>query len=63
MRTALVSSSWKKKHLGLNNRIGLDFLSRSDVAAANRGAAGGFGFFLLDKKDLIQGDRWCHCNL
>lgn len=42
---------WKKKHLGLDNRIGLDILSRSDVAAVNRAGAGGLGIFLLDKKD------------
>lgn len=43
--------AWKKKHLGLDNRIGLDILSRSDVAAVNRSCAGGLGLFLLDKKD------------
>jgi hypothetical protein len=42
---------WKKKHLGLDNRIGLDLMSRSDAAVVNRGAAGGIGLFLLDKKD------------
>lgn len=46
--------AWKKKHLGLDNRIGLDVLSRSDIASVNRGAAGGLGLFLLDKKDPFK---------
>ena len=46
--------AWKKKHLGLDNRIGLDILSRSDVAAANRSGAGGLGLFLLDKNDPFK---------
>lgn len=44
--------AFKKPLLGvIGNRFGLDILSRSEVAAVNRQAAGGFGLFFLDKKD------------
>lgn len=38
---------------GFGNRIGIDFFSRSDVAAANRGASGGLGIFMFKKEDPL----------
>jgi hypothetical protein len=38
-------------HLGIDNRIGLDLMTRSDVGPANRSASGGIGLFLLNKDD------------
>jgi hypothetical protein len=42
------------KWLGDNNRIGVDFLSRSDVGPANRGALGGVGLYLFNGKDPFK---------
>ncbi len=39
------------KHMGLDNRIGLDLMTRSDLGSANRSAMGGIGIFLLNKDD------------
>jgi hypothetical protein len=38
---------------GFGNRIGLDFFSRSDVAAPNRSSSGGLGVFLFKKDDPL----------
>lgn len=38
---------------GFGNRIGIDFLSRSDVAAPNRSSSGGFGIFMFKKEDPL----------
>jgi len=35
------------------NRIGIDFFSRSDVAAANRSSSGGLGIFIFKKDDPL----------
>lgn len=35
------------------NRIGVDFFSRSDVAAANRSSSGGLGIFMFKKEDPL----------
>jgi hypothetical protein len=35
------------------NRIGIDFFSRSDVAAANRSSSGGLGVFMFKKDDPL----------
>ena len=42
------------KWLGENNRIGIDLLSRSDLAAANRSALGGVGIYLFNGKDPFK---------
>lgn len=42
------------KWLGDNNRIGIDLLSRSDIAAVNRGALGGVGLYLFNGKDPFK---------
>jgi hypothetical protein len=39
---------------GFGNRIGIDFFSRSDVAASNRGASGGLGVFIFKKDDPLS---------
>jgi hypothetical protein len=39
---------------GFGNRIGIDFLSRSDVAAPNRSSSGGLGIFLFKKDDPLS---------
>jgi hypothetical protein len=38
---------------GFDNRIGIDFLSRSDIASANRSSQGGIGIFLFKKADPL----------
>ena len=38
---------------GFGNRIGIDFFSRSDVAASNRSASGGLGIFMFKKDDPL----------
>lgn len=38
---------------GMDNRIGVDFLARANVAAPERGAKGGIGFFLFKKDDPL----------
>jgi hypothetical protein len=53
-KTSSFSGEFKNPILGIDNRIGLDILSRSDVAASNRQAAGGFGLFLLDRKTRMK---------
>jgi len=35
------------------NRLGIDFFSRSDVAAANRSSSGGLGIFMFKKEDPL----------
>jgi len=37
----------------MDNRIGVDFLARANVAAPERGAKGGIGFFLFKKDDPL----------
>lgn len=44
----------KVKVPGFDSRLGIDLLSRSDVAAVNRTANGGIGLFLFDKKDPLK---------
>jgi hypothetical protein len=39
---------------GFGNRLGLDFLSRSDVAAPNRASSGGLGIYLFKKDDPLS---------
>ncbi len=36
------------------NRLGIDFFSRSDVAASNRSASGGLGLFMFKKDDPLS---------
>jgi hypothetical protein len=43
----------KAKVPGFDNRIGLDFISRSDIAAPQRTAKGGLGVFLFKKDDPL----------
>lgn len=38
---------------GFGNPLGLDFFSRSDVAASNRSSSGGLGIFIFDKNDPL----------
>jgi hypothetical protein len=38
---------------GFGNRIGIDFFSRSDVAAANRSSSGGLGIYMFKKDDPL----------
>jgi hypothetical protein len=38
---------------GFGNRIGIDFFSRSDVAASNRSSSGGLGVFIFKKDDPL----------
>ena len=38
---------------GFGNRIGVDFFSRSDLAASNRGSSGGLGIFIFKKDDPL----------
>ncbi|MGH9743518.1 MAG: hypothetical protein ACRD51_14325 [Candidatus Acidiferrum sp.] len=44
----------KAKVPGFDSRLGIDLLSRSDVAAVNRAANGGIGLFIFDKKDPLK---------
>jgi hypothetical protein len=39
---------------GFDNRIGVDLFTRSDLAAVNRGSAGGIGIFLFKKSDPLS---------
>jgi hypothetical protein len=38
---------------GFGNRIGIDFFSRSDIAASNRSSNGGLGVFMFQKNDPL----------